>query len=348
MRSFMANGDGETMTSQSTGQMCTGTLEEACAAIPPERGNFVRNPILGACEPVLPECLPGTKPGNGTCVPDDFCPIGQVIGPNNTCIPQEGECPAGSTRDIEGMCRSMDDDNDPNKCPTGQTTGSDGTCKPDADNDGEPDDDTDTGTFSGGDSCKVPPMCSGDSIMCGQSRIQWRIDCNTRRNQKISGGGCAPNTMPVCVGESCDLMQYAQLIQAWNTRCAVEKLANGTGTPGGGENGDPDFDAYGSGEADANALSDGGVTAADIFTDESENNGGAGGVPGGTGELDTDGLGFSRGCVNLPSITVMGTTLDFNAAAGSVLCDWMRLGGQFVLVLAAFVSLRILTSGSSV
>ena len=348
MRSFYANGDGETMTTQSTGQQCTGTLEDACAAIPAERGNFVRNPLLGVCEPVSPECPEGMRPVAGKCAPNDFCPVGQIVNENNVCEQRDGECPAGSTRALDGMCRSEDDDNNPNKCPPGQVKGSDGTCKPDTDDDGEADEGSDTGTFSGGDSCKVPPMCSGDAILCGQARIQWRIDCNTRRNQQISGGGCAPASMPVCVGESCDLMQYAQLVQAWNTRCAVEELARRESTGGGNDNGDPvNWDPT----LDAAAVVEdtaGTAEPDDAFTDESANNGGEGGLPGGSGDLDTSGFGWSRSCPNLPSITVMDGTLDFNAVAGGSMCNWFQLAGQIVLILAAMLSLRILSSSTSV
>lgn len=347
MRSIYANGDGETGTTQSTGQQCNGEPND-CAAIPSASGNFFYNPYLRTCEPANPQCPEGMHAVGGQCAPNDFCPTGQILNSNNVCEPKEGECPAGTTRDLQGMCRSMDDDGDPNKCPAGQVKGGDGTCKPDENNDGEPDGDSDTGTFSGGESCKVPPMCAGDAIQCGQAKIQWRIDCNTRRNQKISGGGCAPNSMPVCVGESCDLMQYAQLMQAWNTRCAVEKLAReaGDGNGNGEGQGDPDFDGAAAGAGDANAIGSDGVTSNDAFTDQSANNGGAGGVPGGTGELDASGLGFTRGCPNLPSVTVLGTTVDFNSA-GVPLCDWMRLGGQFVLIIAAVVAVRILASGGS-
>lgn len=63
----------------------------------------------------------------------------------------------------------------------------------------------------------------------------------------------------------------------------------------------------------------------------------------GDGELDTSGLGYGRSCPTLPSVTVMGTTLDFNAHAGAM-CRWMQLAGQLVLVLAALVSLRIIAT----
>ncbi|WP_206409330.1 virulence factor TspB C-terminal domain-related protein [Lysobacter enzymogenes] len=109
----------------------------------------------------------------------------------------------------------------------------DGTCKPDDDGDGEPNDGEDTGKFSGGEDCKTPPQCSGDNILCGQARIQWRIDCNTRRSTTITGGnGCSMSDVPICAGEKCNALEYQQLLQAWRSRCAVEKLATGTPTTG--------------------------------------------------------------------------------------------------------------------
>ena len=96
--------------------------------------------------------------------------------PDGKCLPGDGQCAAGEVR------------------------GPDGTCKKDGDGDGQPDDPGDKDTFAGGDDCSVPPSCGGSPIMCGQARIQWRIDCNTRKNRNIAGGTC--NTMPVCTGES--------------------------------------------------------------------------------------------------------------------------------------------------
>lgn len=81
----------------------------------------------------------------------------------------------------------------------------------------------------------------------------------------------------------------------------------------------------------------------DAFTDGSE---GGTGTPGGDGELDTGGFGYGRTCPTLPSIDVMGTTLDFNKYAGDM-CRWIQLAGQIVLVLAALASLRIIAAGGA-
>lgn len=143
----------------------------------------------------------------GKCTPDGACPTGKIKAPDGSCIDEQ--------------------------CPEGQVKASDGTCKKDDDGDGEPNEGEDTGKFSGGDDCKNPPQCSGDNILCGQARIQWRIDCNTRRASSVNGGnGCGMGDVPICAGEHCDPLEYSGLLQAWRTRCAIEGLATGTPSTG--------------------------------------------------------------------------------------------------------------------
>jgi hypothetical protein len=262
-----------------------------------------------------------------------------VLNPQGQCEPEGDTCPAGQTRAPDGSCQ-----NDNNNCPAGQVKGPDGTCKPDSDGDGEADPDPEN-TFSGGDTCETPPTCAGDEILCGQARIQWRIECNTRKDMKVNGGAC--NAVPQCVGRNCDALQYRMLLAQWKSSCLLEEIAeNGLGA-GGDDDSTADYDPT----VDAAAVVE--VTAgegdpADAFTDQSENNDGTGGVPGGTGELDTTGLGYVTACPSLPSITVFGNTLDFQAAIGSKMCDWFRLAGQIVLILAALLSVRIIAAGGSV
>ncbi|MBZ3920492.1 hypothetical protein Xtri_13865 [Xanthomonas campestris pv. trichodesmae] len=155
-----------------------------------------------------------------------------VLGADGTCKPKDNECPAGQIKSPMGSCIPGD-----GQCAAGEVRGKDGTCKRDGDGDGEPDAGEDDGSaqqnFSGGDDCNSPPSCSGDLIMCGQARIQWRIDCNTRKNRNISGGTCA--AMPVCTGEKCDAMEYSSLLMQWRTACALERQKAGEG--GAGETG---------------------------------------------------------------------------------------------------------------
>lgn len=305
---------------------------------------YTLNLGLGMCVPPLPECAPNEvkDPLTGMCT--QGCPAGSILDPHGLCKPEAEQCPAGMIRSPEGNCLPGE-----GQCAAGEARKPDGTCGRDSDNDGEPDEfdeDTDQTSFSGGDTCNAPPTCNGDPILCGQARIQWRIECNTRDEATVSGGSCG--AVPVCVGRNCQALEYASLLQQWRATCALERLAE-EGI-GGGE-GDDDSQAAYDPTVDATAVADGMAgegDPADAFTDGSQNNGGTGGDPGGDGELDDSGLGFGTSCPNLPTINVLGNTLDFQAAIGSKMCDWFRLGGQIVLILAALVSLRILSGGATV
>lgn len=185
------------------------------------------------CIPLVPDkCPEGQTLVNGVCKRPEQCPDGMVQNASGACEPKKGECPAGQVKGPDGSCV-----ND-TKCPAGQARGKDGSCKKDSDGDGNPDPTENDGKFSGGDTCDEPPQCSGDNILCGQARIQWRIDCNTRRNANVSGGAC--NAEPICTGEKCDALEYAQLLQQWRAACALERLAART-TSTGSDSAQPDW-----------------------------------------------------------------------------------------------------------
>ncbi len=298
--------------------------------------SYYYNGALGVCEPEPPkECPAGqVKDAKGNCQPNT-CPEGMTQQQDGTCKPSENECPAGQIKSPAGGCLPGE-----GQCAEGEAKGKDGTCKRDADGDGKPDEGEDDGetkpTFSGGDSCDAPPSCSGDVIMCGQARIQWRIDCNTRRNVNIQGGSCG--AAPVCVGKDCKAMEYSQLLMQWRTACALEKAAGKPGT--GGDNADVKAirDAITGTNGQANIGEEG--SNAGAFSDESGY--GQGGMP--DGKLDTSGFGYSRSCPTIPDVAVFGQTLHFDT---SRFCQWMVLGGQIVLVMAALLSLRLMSQGGS-
>ncbi|WOB49433.1 hypothetical protein NYR97_19895 [Xanthomonas hydrangeae] len=186
------------------------------------------------CEPDTEECPEGKQHNaKGECE-EQACPKGMTLTQFGTCENDKNECPAGEVKSPEGACLPGD-----GQCAQGEAKGKDGTCKRDSNGDGKPDDEEEDGTaketFSGGDSCEFPPSCSGSLIMCGQARIQWRIDCNTRRNVNIQGGSCS--SAPVCVGKDCKAMEYSQLLMQWRTACAAEKQAGKDGASG--ESGQP-------------------------------------------------------------------------------------------------------------
>lgn len=243
---------------------------------------------------------------NGVCKQEqDTCPAGNIRSPDGSCLPGEGQCASGEARRPNGTC--------------GKDADGDGTADDDDDN---PDNDTDKPQASGGDSCEAPPSCSGDAIACMQVKIQWRIDCNTRKKANVSGGHCGgAGGMPVCSGEGCKAVEYAQLVQQWKTACAIEKLASkGTGT--------------GSGEDESMKLVDGsGVLGNDGLT-------GADGTEIRDQEIEFDSSGFGWGgsCPNIPDVSVMGETIHFDT---TVFCDWMKLGGVFVMIMAHLAGLAI-------
>jgi hypothetical protein len=271
------------------------------------------------------ECPAGhTRMPDGSCKPQGDCPVGQV-SINGTCQPS-GDCPAGQRKAPDGSCV-------PQTCPAGQVSGGDGTCKPDTNNDGEPDEqgENEPNSFSGGDKCDVPPSCSGDAIMCGMARIQWRIDCNTRKNRTITGGHCGPGGVPICTGEKCDSMEYSHLLLQWRATCELEK--GNAGAPGEGE----DFNSTcGTGKGDVPC--------------EGEINVGPGGNGGdfvvendigdGSG-FDTSGYGWMQSCPTIPPVTVFGETLDFNSKIGP-LCEWVQLGGVFLMISTGITCLVLL------
>ena len=294
-----------------------------------------------------PTCTPKeTCPGNGTpneagqCPPPVECPQGQHKEQNGHCYPNSDTCPYGQVKAPDGSCIK----DTTNNCPTGQAKGSDGTCKPDANGDGVPDGESDSGTFAGGEDCNAPPACSGDNIMCGQARIQWRIDCNTRKNVEISGGTC--DAMPICTGDGCDLRQHKQLIMQWRVACATEKLLDKTAATGSGTctpdntpgdqncNGQPDW-TENPGDGTNQNLGDPGSPDGAVVEGDAI----------GADGLDVAGLGFSETCPTPPTIQLMDRTITLDT---SVFCNWLILGGQFVLIAAALLSLRILGGGSSV
>lgn len=236
------NGDGTwTGYYSAGGGTCTNaTLQQACAAM----SGFHWNAWNQTCEPNETECPANqvTDATTGSC--KDACPLGMVVNPQGQCEEEKDSCAAGQIKSPQGGCLPGE-----GQCAAGEAKRPDGTCGKDANGDGvaddddeDPDNDSEKNTFSGGENCDVPPSCTGDPVMCGQSRIQWRIDCNTRKNRSISGGGCGAT--PICTGKNCDAMEYAQLQMQWRTACAVEKGFTGDGS--GGEDGEtikPDFEA---------------------------------------------------------------------------------------------------------
>lgn len=319
-----------------TGGTCPEDEKKNCEGMP---DGYYWNSLLGVCEPPQGDC-PDGKPENslGQCAPEP-CPAGMVQQADGTCKNKDNECPAGQIKSPDGKCLPGD-----GQCAQGEARGKDGTCKKDADGDGTPDeeqggdedpedpDGKPKEEFSGGDTCNSPPSCSGSPILCGQARIQWRIECNTRKNRNIAGGMCSQP--PICTGEKCDALEYSGLLMQWRIACATEKLAAQSNNGGGG--GNEDLTAIRNALTGTNGVADPGATLP-----------GSGAWQGGQGggdpiQPDTSGYGWGGGsCPTVPAIDVMGATIQFDPTP---LCNWLRLGSFFVMGLAALGSLRIVAT----
>ncbi|UUE98327.1 hypothetical protein [Xanthomonas hortorum] len=131
-------------------------------------------------------------------------------------------------------------------------------------------------------------------------KIQWRIDCNTRRSQNISGGACT--AVPVCTGKACDAMEYAQLMQQWRSTCALEKIAKGDTSSGN------NTDKNGNGVADA---LEGSGNATDPGDGKSDVDGAKRfGIRFSTDKLDRENIFGGGSCPEPPSFIIMGKTIS--------------------------------------
>ncbi|MFN6509625.1 hypothetical protein, partial [Xanthomonas translucens] len=326
---WFSNADG-TSTSQAIGSVCSTTdFKDKCGS------GYYWNAVLNVCEPTKEDCPTGkTLNSLGQCAPEP-CPEGMTQQQDSTCKPKDDECPAGQVKGPDGSCVKK-----PDACSTGQAQGKDGTCKPDKDGDGNPDDedsdddgDDDKKSFSGGDSCASPPSCSGDPVMCGQARIQWRIDCNTRRNVNIAGGACG--SPPVCTGDKCDAMEYSQLLMQWRTACATEKLlTKGNTNP---ESGQPEWTKVGGMSQDpgagANPSDTNVLTVKHVSTDDLDRSGFGGGAC----------IGFGNAGSGAVSRAI-GSTF---AAPPPMWCDYMARLKAGLIIVASCVAVFILTRGGS-
>ncbi len=164
-----------------------------------------------------------------------------------------------------------------------------------------------------------------------QLKVQWRIDCNTRRNVNVSGGTC--DAVPVCTGKGCNAMEYAQLMQQWRATCALEKLAKA----GGSGTGD-DTDANGNGVPDAlegsGDVADPGDGAADIAASKKF------GLGVSTNLLNTENLFGGGSCPEPPSFQLMGQTIS--GSDFPYWCQAMYLLSILIPLWGAFTAVKIL------
>jgi hypothetical protein len=328
----MDNGDG-TSTRYRTNQTCPNNdynpFDNNCPT------NYYYNGVTNVCSPKKPEVCPaGMTNIDGHCKKRQECPTGMHLGKADDCVPDSETCPAGQVKGPDGSCVG-------GSCPAGQVKGPDGTCKKDADGDGKPD--ANDGTFSGGDDCGAPPQCSGDAILCGSARIQWRIDCNTRKNVNVSGGAC--NAVPICTGEKCNAMEYAGLLQSWRTTCALEKmLKDGLPVTGAGGGGGPGGGNCPAGDANCNGVADvmesAVASAPDLPTVVADGEG-TGAV---WGQVNKSGFLGGGSCPGgIPEISWAGRSLDLN----TTVCQQGGIFGNLIYLFGIVAAAGIIGKAAS-
>ncbi len=316
------NGDGTWTGDFALGQACTAdTSKSKCE----HTAGYHWNAWNQTCEPDEQKCGTNQITDSVTGACKDACPAGMVVNQQGQCDKAKEECPAGNIKSPDGACLPGE-----GQCAAGEARRDNGTCGKDSDGDGkadedddDPNNDPDKESASGGDTCNVPPSCSGSAIMCMQVKIQWRIDCNTRKNRNIAGGACA--AMPVCTGDGCDALEYSQLLMQWRTACAVEKLSKGgSGSPSDGQ---PEWTKVtGDGTEGAGEEPEGPVKTVT-------------GDP--TSRLDMSGFGGGGSCPQLGVINLpFGVAFDLNSLPWA--CDLFYLTRVFNLLLAAFLGTLIL------
>ena len=331
---YRNNGD-DTSTVSVTGAMCGPDFKNNCPT-----GTFW-NGMMGLCQPIDPTCPAGQVKKEGVCEPDNKCPQGMVAVQGTTpgavqqgelfCKAETSECPAGTIKaPATGKCIPGE-----GQCAAGEARRDNGTCGKDSDGDGKADEDDDNpdndpkkDSASGGDSCDSPPSCSGNAIACIQVKIQWRIDCNTRRAANISGGTC--DAVPICTGKKCDAMEYAQLMQQWRATCALEKLAK----KGTGETGTDGTDANKNGVADALEGAVGSAGAGDTPTVTKFGAGFS------TSVIDRENIFGGGSCPQPPTFKLMGSTIS--GSDFPYWCQAMAILRALILIFGAYTALKIL------
>lgn len=147
---------------------------------------------------------------------------------NNTCttynVTNYGSAGKGNAKNSSGDNSPDGSGNTSGNGTPGKGTGGDGG--------GGKDEDGDSASESG--NCQQPPVCVGDTLKCLHLKFTWKIECNTKGNTITGGDGCSDGDVPVCAGDSCKAEQYAQVLQQWKQRCAVQAMGEGMAGRAGG------------------------------------------------------------------------------------------------------------------
>ncbi|MGH8075957.1 MAG: virulence factor TspB C-terminal domain-related protein [Lysobacter sp.] len=174
---------------------------------------------------------------------------------------------------------------------------------------GDDGEDEEGATASGGNDCNTPPTSTGDPVGGAILLMVWKARC--------AAEGDTP------AGETGNI---ADCNSAWSVTGTDKQANKARALRAAMCPNNPDQSGY---LGDGVGEGEGGHT---------EVNGDM--LPGG---LDQAGFGWGNSCPIIPTVSVMGKTIDFNTGP---FCDWMHLGGWFVLLMAALACLKMLTEAA--
>lgn len=174
---------------------------------------------------------------------------------------------------------------------------------------GEGSDDDGTSASGGGD-CKTPPVVQGDAALNMVALQAWHTRCEAERLRKVTSSGSISDCSAPYTVEGNDVPAQ-QLRALRKSLCPLEGV------------GDLPSESY-------LGTGDGEPTADDVVRTVEHD----------VSEFDTSGLGWGDSCPAIPSVNVFGTVIELDP--DGVVCDWVQLGGWFVLLFAGFACLKIL------
>lgn len=144
----------------------------------------------------------------------------QTVCMNNSCatynVTNYGETSKGTAKNSTGDNAADGTGNTSGNGTPGKGSGSGSGGK-----EGEGDSASDSGN------CEQAPACVGDTLKCLHLKFTWKIQCNTKGSEISKGNGCSDTDVPICAGSSCKAEAYAQVLQQWKQRCAVEAMGQG-------------------------------------------------------------------------------------------------------------------------
>jgi len=231
--------------------------------------------------------------------------------PNGDTLTQTGTPTTHTTTNVTNNSTTNITTTTTNYVTTNGTNAGTGNQGEPGDGSGAPAGDGEGNTAGGGGSCSEPPSTSGDAILGMIATQTWKVRCAILGSGvTITGGDLADCDTP-----------YTVTANGPDTELIAEKMRFQRASLCPDETAPADGDYMGE-----EGSKDG------LFQD------GEGGDPPGSDGLDESGFGYGATCPAIPTAEVFGVTINLDA--NGVFCNWMQLGGWFVVSITALWCVR--------